>query len=348
MKTNILLISVILTIVATLTLTPRLDAISFPRSEITPVTAPNDVAAIPATRSAEKMPLLYGAETFRERLVHSSLADTELPDIPAMDAQGHLTVDRRVRDIFDYFLALKGERKDAEIQTLITDFMALHLTKEAATEAIQLLNQYLALNTASRELTESDSEALGLQEKLEAHMRKRREILGDGVADAFFGEEEAYDLYSLQKVRQQQQVASDKVIDSTLASEAFTSLPDPMRERQLQALHQQQLLQGTRELEKQGASAAEIYQYQMLQGDASIADRYQRLDTQRQQWQERYTDYRKEWEIIYKSFASETEKKALINQLQTQAFAGEERLRVQSLDRMNEKSITLLFSPAKR
>lgn len=269
-------------------------------------------------------------DTLEKALKNTSLADTQPPATPLLDAEGNLQHNRELRDIFDYFLSLSGEQRDEDILRLIEAYLTQHLPPHAVMQAMQTLAQYQTLNqrlTALSQTLEGDD----LQAKLEQLASLRREILGDALATAFFGEEEAYDRYSLEMLAQAN--AGDD-INTTTTVNALESLPAGLRDRQRERLQQQHLLEGTQRLEKAGASAAELYQFHLLNGNAAIAERYQALAAQREHWQQRFTAFQVQRDSITQQSLSSEEKTTRINQLLAESFNETEILRVRTLEKM--------------
>lgn len=268
-------------------------------------------------------------DTLKKALQNTSLADTYPPVTPLLDAEGNLQRNRELRDIFDYFLSLSGEQRDEDILRLIEAYLTQHLPPHAVMQAMQTLTQYQTLNqrlTALSQTLEGDD----LQAKLEQLASLRREILGDALATAFFGEEEAYDRYSLEMLAQAN--AGDDINTTTV--NALESLPAGLRDRQRERVQQQHLLEGTQRLEKAGASAAELYQFHLLNGNAAIAERYQALAAQREHWQQRFTAFQVQRDGITQQSLSSEEKTTRINQLLAESFNETEILRVRTLEKM--------------
>lgn len=268
-------------------------------------------------------------DTLEKALQNTSLADTQPPAKPLLDAEGNLQRNRELRDIFDYFLSLSGEQRDEDILRLIEAYLTQHLPPHAVMQAMQTLAQYQTLNqrlTALSQTLEGDD----LQAKLEQLASLRREILGDALATAFFGEEEAYDRYSLEMLAQAN--AGDDINTTTV--NALESLPAGLRDRQRERVQQQHLLEGTQRLEKAGASAAELYQFHLLNGNAAIAERYQALAAQREHWQQRFTAFQVQRDGITQQSLSSEEKTTRINQLLAESFNETEILRVRTLEKM--------------
>lgn len=297
------------------------------------VTSLSNAEAMPATPRANISPV--DKDIIKQALQNTSLADTHPPATPLLDAEGNVQRNRELRDIFDYFLSLTGEQRDEDIHRLIEVYLAQHLPPHAVMQAMATLTQYQTLNQRLNALSQMQ-EGDDLQTKLQQVAALRRDILGDALATAFFGEEEAYDRYSLEMLAHANAGNDTPHATSvnTNSINALESLPDGLRDRQRERLQQQHLLEETQRLEKAGASAAELYQFHLLNGNADIAERYQSLVAQREHWQQRFTAFQLQRESITQLPLSSEEKTTRINQLLAESFNETEILRVRSLENM--------------
>lgn len=296
-------------------------------------TSPANDDAMAATPRASISPA--DKDTIMQALQNTSLADTQPPATPLLDAEGNVQRNRELRDIFDYFLSLSGEQHDEDIHRLIEAYLAQHLPPHAVMQAMATFAQYQTLNQRLNVLSQT-LEGDDLQTKLQQVAALRRDILGEALATAFFGEEEAYDRYSLEMLAQAN--AGDDTPHATSVNtnsiNALESLPEGLRDRQRERLQQQHLLEGTQRLEKAGASAAELYQFHLLNGNAGIAERFQALAAQREHWQQRFTAFQRQRESITQLPLSSEEKTTRINQLLAESFNETEILRVRTLESM--------------
>lgn len=274
------------------------------------------------------------AKEIADVLNKTSLFNTDPPGIPRLDANGNLVVNSGFRDLLDYFLALRGELSRADIRALAANFFELHLQGEALQKALTLYDQYAEFFSQLAVLEINSDGIENLQERLQQKIDLRRKYLGDELADAFFGDEEAYDEFSLKRVELNRSELDASQREEAMES-AMASLPPEMLVRKEQIEQQEQMMEETRKLKKAGASSAEIYQYQLLQGNVDIAERYQALSLQRQAWSQRYLDYRDRLKTIENGSANPQEQASAIIQLQGEAFSEEERLRVKSLDQLD-------------
>lgn len=305
--------------------------------KIHPLTATaviHDSDARPPAASTSLAPL--SDAQLQQRLQSTSLANTEPPAISGVDAQGNLQLDQELRDLFDYFLSLQGEQSAADIAQLMQGYLATHLPEKAAAQAVNALHRYQALQARLDADAATASTDDTLAEKLQHLVTLRRQILGDTLAEAFFAEDEAYDRYSLQKMAEYATDQDNAAAIGQWESASLETLPEDLRERQQARQQQQHLLEGTRKLEQEGASASTIYQYQVLHGDTAAAERYQALNEQRQQWQQRLNEFHQQRADIENLDIIASDKAARIEQLLANSFEKNEILRVRVLENMEE------------
>lgn len=274
------------------------------------------------------------AESLRAQLNNTSLQGTEPPAAPTIDAEGNLVIDSSLRSIFDYFLTLDGERDNATLEQWIYSYLAQHLPAHEASRAMDVFTRYQQLLTQPDSDIESFGNAVDLDQRLQALWEKRRAALGNEIADAFFGEEEAYDRYTLEKI-EAHRTDSDNLDGlnpwSINASEALT--PE-MQERQQIQQEQEAVMQATTQLENSGASAAEIYQYHLLHGNTEYAERYLKLSESRQQWQQRFDAYKIQRDQLATDIADPQLREQRLQQWMASQFSDYEILRIHSMERM--------------
>lgn len=294
-------------------------------------------AVTPFVSGTQRQPPL-GAAALQTALDDTSLKGTVPPGIPTRDAQGHLVVDAHLRALLDYFMALDGERDEVTLEHWIYSYLSQHLTAEDVSRAMDVFKRYQALQTQPAAEGVSDGDANDFEPILQSIMATRREVLGTEIADAFFGEDETYDRYTLEKIALLDETDGDNSRTHDWNSSAISALPDELRERQQLQQQHEALLQTTQAMEKEGASAAQIYQYHVLQGNTEIAERYQALAEQRQRWQERVSAYRSQRDQMAAEISDPELRSQRLQQWMASQFSEQEILRIHSIERMEDGS----------
>lgn len=181
-----------------------------------------------------------------------SLEGTDIDGTLQATADGQLVVNLEVRDFFDYFLSTVGEVSPETAITQIQHMAQQYLPEPASSQAITLLEQYLAYKQASLDVlqTELDPsrqhdaayqlEALG--SALAQLKQLRQQIFSPEAHQAFFRQEEAYSEYTLATLGIQQRTDLTEQSKQALLNWHRNQLPDTLKstEQHLHADIQQQ------------------------------------------------------------------------------------------------------------
>lgn len=257
------------------------------------------------------------------------------------DNQGNLIIQHEIRLLFDYFLSGIGEEPQATIAARIRAYIGHQLREPAVTQANQLLDAYLALLDGSLALDKPDTETDFDTDTIAGHLQQvselRRTYLPHDVADAFFGEDEAYDRYTLGKLsilknaqlsteEKNQQIAS---LESQLPEDLQRFLQRSQQTVQLHAL--------TVELRNQGGTNEELYQLRSEQVGADAAERLAQLDIDRAQWKNRIDSWLADRENFLRDpQLSRADRPELLAQWRNERFNGAEVKRVEALERIHD------------
>jgi lipase chaperone LimK len=264
-----------------------------------------------------------------------SLEGTEVPPGLAADENGHLRLGPGVLAVFDYFLSAAGEEPPAVIRARILAAIAERLPPAAARAALELLDRYLEYRERGRELWAAAGDADDLDRRLEVVRALRREVFGDDVADALFGEQEAEDFVAAA----QREIARDESIPEEERRRRIEALeqqlPEPVREARAEALKPLRWMEEERQLRAAGGTAPEVRALRERYFGAEAADRLEALDRETAEWDRRIAEYRAARAAIESdpSLAPDVRASA-IEALRAERFSDTERLRVDALDRL--------------
>jgi hypothetical protein len=141
----------------------------------------------------------------------TSLQGAEIPGQIQIE-KGNLKINKGIREMFDFFLSgISDETKEISLGR-IREYARHKLEGAAALQAEQILADYVACNDylAQQQLynripvpnaaDDRQTQLKNIREVISLQMEARRRFLGSQVADAFFADDEAYDLYSLRKL----------------------------------------------------------------------------------------------------------------------------------------------------
>lgn len=266
-----------------------------------------------------------------------SLSDTQPDGQLDVDADGNLVITHGVKRFFEYYLSTVGEESLDDIKSRIARELVQRLPETAAVQAWALFERYTQYKEALSAIPAPDQNTSTLMDTMKARSDARKSWLGTEISDAFFGEEEAYDHYALQK----RQLEADDSLSETEKQqrlEQLTSqLPDQVREVLEETTRPGKVAQQVETMRAQGSSEADIQAYRATQFGSEAAERLGELDKQRAVWQTRYDDYRQQREAILTAGLDASDQQQQIEALQKRLFDTQEQRRVNALDRISEQ-----------
>lgn len=272
-----------------------------------------------------------------------SLEGTQVDGHLAADAAGNLVLSASVRQVFDYFLSTIGEEDLSAIKGRIALYLKQQLPASAALHAWQLLNNYLQYRQAASQLPDAQQDALmrqdeadvsSLQQALEQRRQLRDEWLGQAASDAFFGPEEAYDSYSIQRLKVQQDKGLSAAAKQQQLAQLKNNLPAEVRTMIDETMAPTNAAAKVAAMRAQGASEADVQAYRTQAFGAEAAARFKSLDEERAAWQQRYDDYSKQRASIETADLATADKQQQIEALRERLFSTDEQKRVAALDRI--------------
>lgn len=157
-----------------------------------------DTAAAATTAApAAAAPSAVATPTTTAAAWPASLRDSAPDGAVTLDPNGRVRPNLELRRLFDYFLSALGERDVAAIRALLLDHVrALH-GEAVAAEVAALFDRYVDYQQALAAMHAPPGESL--RARLERVRDLRRRLLDPDMADAFFGDEERYTAYTLDR-----------------------------------------------------------------------------------------------------------------------------------------------------
>lgn len=302
--------------------------------------------------SADGQPLARGPSpdsfvTGLEQLPNS-LQGTEVDGELEVDAGGHLKITNGVRRVFDYFLSTMGEESLETILARIKAYIRHKLPPMAAGEAEALLDKYIAYKRGLENVRQAQPMADGsidvsaVRNQMQQVQALRTQYFTPQVIAAFFGDEDAYDRYTLDRldVMQAKGLSPAQRAQQLAALEA--QLPSSIRDSMKTVNQYQNLESLTADWKQRGGSAAELRQIRESLVGAEAADRLETLDKDRAAWGQRMDSWYAERDaILANKNLSEIDRQRQLTELRNSRFGADERLRVESLERMRDRGETL-------
>lgn len=288
---------------------------------------------IPRNNSIPAIQSTVNADYRNEEFLQSSLLDTDAPDSLRLD-NGILVVDEGYRDLIDYFFSLHGEMDPDEIFALLERYLTQVAPNTDIASVMAVAEQYLDFlqSPSNHEIDKS----LSLLEQLEELKRIRREALGVDIAEQFYSDEENYMLYSIQKMQLIQNAELSEIERNQQLAQLNSTLSAELTQGQEQERTISTLRSSVADLRQQGASDEEIRQYRVSLVGEESAERLGELDNSRNEWNNRYSDYRQEAETLLASNLSKEDQQQELARVRERYFDTTEVLRVAALDRISQ------------
>lgn len=265
----------------------------------------------------------------------ASLKGTRIDGSLKADAQGRLIVDLETRDLFDYFLNTVGEVEEGEAIDQIRALAESHLPESATREAMDLLGHYIDYKEKAVAINNQpmDSDAAQTPEgqrqvlkKALAEMKQaRRETMPSEAVDAFFGMEEAYGEFTLERIEiegNQELSRAEKQQQIRLAQE---DLPEAIREteRNIQETndHQQQVKETIDQAGSPEKAAEGLKELGLSEDQVSNVVEQMRFE---EEFDDTYSAYQRERDRIMESGLSSEDREQSLESLRKKHFDSEQ------------------------
>lgn len=251
-------------------------------------------AAVPSAPSAAPVPAGLTA--------WPSLSGVEVPSGPETDATGNLRLTRALRSYFDYFLSARHDAGGIDaLAALVHDDIRRRVPQPAAGQAWQLWQRYLAYlaeirpQAARKPLADAGGTLDAAQvQQLRALLAQRngaRQRWLPEVAQAWFGDEQAYDEAMLARLEIAAQPGLDDAQRRQRLADLDATLPEPVRAAREASARPQAISATIAGLRAAGRSAQDIGAALAQAYGPEVAQRYQQQAQAEQSWQQRYDDY---------------------------------------------------------
>ena len=277
-----------------------------------------------------------------------SLRGTEINCPVQVDKAGQLVITIGIRHCFDYFLSSLGEKTESELITDIRQYLTTTLPSTALPYALKLLDQYIAYMHARTQLQPATQAKAQTADSLEAIIVAQRSLrlkfFTPVEAEAFFGNEDAYDQYNINVMR----INADKSLSpeqkAKKIAELMGQLPPSLAESMRPLMQFSELQKLTKEIQARGGSAEELRSMRESLVGPEAADRLGKLDVDNANWQQQLNGYLKAREQIKASVSDEVNRQQAIATLRNQTFnSPEDRVRAQTYETMRDQGDNRVF-----
>jgi lipase chaperone LimK len=271
-----------------------------------------------------------------------SLEGTEVDGVLEVDANGRLKITSGIRNVFDYFLSIAGEEPMEKTLQRLRAYIRHKLPAGAAAEAEQILDGYLAYKKGLASLPNlghsSGAIDIGLvRQQMQQVQALRTQYLSAEVIGAFFGNDDAYDRYSLARyeILQNKQLSPQQRAQQLAANEQ--QLPADMKVSMEEINKLQNLQELTTDWQTRKGSPAELRQIREALVGAEATARLETLDQSRAEWNQRMQTWLQERSsLMNNANLSAQDKQAQLIELRAQRFNASEITRVEALERISE------------
>lgn len=276
-----------------------------------------------------------------------SLQGTEVDGELEVDAGGHLKITNGVRHVFDYFLSAVGEEPLETTLARLHAYIRHKLPAGAAAEAEHILDGYIAYKRGLEDIHQAPPSGDGkididaVRRQMEQVQALRSQYLSAEVIAAFFGDEDAYDRYTLARLG----IMQNKSLSASARARQLAALDQqlpPALQESMKTINQYQNLESlTADWKKRGGSPAELRQIRENLVGTEAADRLESLDKDRAAWDQRMSAwYDERAAILGNSSLSADDRQRQIDELRKSRFSDTEQLRVEALERMHDRGET--------
>ena len=289
--------------------------------------------AAPASRETR----LAESAAVTDKPLPRSFAGTQVDGQFRVDAQGNLLISMDIRRIFDYFLSAYGEESLKASLARLQAYIRNQLEEPAESQALTLLAQYLdykqQLIQLEKDLPQMASLDAMRQRELAVQALRAR-LFSPEAHQVFFGQEEAYNQFTLQRLAIRHDASLDDQQKAAALDQLRATLPDDLQELLIPQL-QNELRQQTAALQASGASSEQIRQLRLQIVGAEATERLEALDRQRQQWQQRLSAYRQEKAKLQANQGlSAADREEALQRLAEERFNEQERLRLEAAEQL--------------
>ncbi len=271
-----------------------------------------------------------------------SFKGTQVDGSFQVDGAGNLLITGDIRRIFDYFLSSYGEESLQDSVKRLRAYIASQLPEPAQEQAQALLNQYIDYK---RELVllEKDLPQMAnldaLRQRESAVQALRARLFTAEAHQAFFGGEEAYNQFTLQRLAIQHDDKLDAAAKGQALDQLRAGLPEDLQESVLPQL-QNELHTQTEQLRAQGASAEQVRALRQQLVGAEATTRLEALDQQRAGWKQRIASFAAaKTQIENQKGLSDGDKHSAIQQLANEQFNENERLRLDAAVELSASNV---------
>ena len=275
-----------------------------------------------------------------------SLMDTEVDGALEVDKNGNLIISQSIRQTFDYFLSAIGEEDLTTIVARIRAYIRHKLANypQAAQQAEQILDGYLSYRDSLGRLPQIQGDPAknmaAIRQQKEQIASLRTQFLSREVIQAFFGDEDAYDRYTMARIEVMQDKNLSAAEKAKRTAELLNTLPPQLKES-VQTLNKyQELTTFTEDWKARGGKPEELRAIREQVVGVEATERLEALDKERAEWDTRINSYLQTRDGILKNPAlSDAQRQQQLNDIKNKQFNEQERVRVGAFETMHDQGV---------
>ncbi|MEF9956605.1 MAG: lipase secretion chaperone [Acinetobacter sp.] len=278
----------------------------------------------------------------------TSQMDTQVNCQLSLDGSQGLIVNEQVKNCFEYFITQYGEKNIQQIKADFLSYIQSGYKDPALSQITDLWNRYLDYRENLADLQQPSAEpdtASYYQGVFDNTQNLRKKYFSDYEIEGLFGPENTYHKYTLDRMRILENKKLSETEKAKKLSALFDKLPVDWKENLQQISTLDNLRKLSHDLKARNATPEEMHQMRMNLVGAEATQRLENLDTQRDVWKNRVTDYLGERDQIQKSGMSDTAKQQAIKSLQAQQFNNpQDMARLQTFETIHDQGGKLPFN----
>ncbi|MCG3882385.1 lipase secretion chaperone [Psychrobacter sp. Ps3] len=275
-----------------------------------------------------------------ERLPRS-LRDTQVDGEIIINENKQLVVTEGLRRLFDYFLSALGEEEEATIYARVESYIRHHTPEPAASQAVAIFGNYVAYLKALPEIEkhygnlqlqatkngELDLNAITQQKQDVASLRQQ--YFDKTTIEAFFGASDSYDDYSMEMVRINQNEQMSEAQKQAARQDYVSRLPDgAIKTNIMQQANLNELMARTEQMKAAGSSPEALYNMRRELVGAPAAERLAQVDQEDANFDQRFQQLQSQKQQILAQTTDKAKAQIQITQLEKQLFNNAERKRL--------------------
>lgn len=275
----------------------------------------------------------------------SRFRNVEVKGALEVDASGHLLINANVRRSFDFFLFAVEDAPFEQAVARIRAYIDSKLPAQAAKEAHQTLEAYLALKQAVDE-SRYFSEVAVLDDNLNLNqlLQRKKELtalrikyLGHDTAQAFFADDDAFDDFCIVRKQLLQDESLSALEKSARIAATERALPEAKRYSIKDSMRQKDLAMLTDEWVRQNGSADELRAIRFNIVGKDAAAELEANDKDNAQWDIRVANWLDQrTKLLRDESVLESERNSRLDFLRSNHFTFEEIPRVKAEERLRD------------